>query len=1114
MQVRCPQCEDTVAVSADSSLANINCSTCGSDFSLYSGTEAESLDAPNSAIGHFALQEKLGAGAFGVVWKARDTKLERIVALKIPRMDRLDAAGETQFLREAQAAAQLRHPNIVSIHEVGRQDDTIYIVNDFIQGVTLADYLAGFRPDFRQTAELCAAIADGLQHAHDAGVVHRDLKPANIMLDQNNQPYIMDFGLARRDVTDVTISVDGKIMGTPAYMSPEQSSGHGNTADGRTDVYSLGGILFELLTGERPFRGSFRMLMHQVINDDPPQPRKLNSNVPRDLETICLKCLRKSPDARYVSAAELAADIRRWLNREPIHARPVSGIERLVRWCQRKPAVASLAALAAVLAVAGFSGVTWQWLKADRLRIQAEANLQQSELQRDRRDANFETALQAVDTMLTHVADESLAKVPRMQRVRRDILEDAVSFYEGFLVEKGDDPDLLAETARAYTRMGDLRISLDEMDKAEVAFDHAIMLLDELTQQHPERIAYRTGLSDALASRARMNFTNRDIKEAIADGQRSIDIQQAVVDAASGDEENQILLAKRFVQLGVFLGETSDVEQAETTLKSALTTLEKVDESLEAAREQKAQTLVNLANIGRKIRGNTEDVEETIRASILLLEALCQEFPDERNYQVTKIKSELALTYLLINTNRADDVDAQFGRHVAAWENLVDDYPHIPEYLNELATTITDWAIMYARRGNLPRAIELMNQGTEILERLVADSPIPDYRKTLGGTYNNLGSMLANTGRFEESEQMMIRALAIREELLKEFPDIPAYQYDVNISCTNLANGIWMVESEKDGEPAPLRLEEAESLLQRAIEIGEELLKQPSAGPSYRHKLALTYRIHGQVWKDIDPDKAESSFRESLALMRELAIDAPRDFRTKRQLSYSLDQLADVLLSLKKNEESEAASIEAHEVVAELAEQGNQYAFSKDYAINARKLAERYVQMKKFPDASDFYRKSLELWSKLADEFPDTPDSHQQLSITRNEMAMFLATCPNLALRDPELAVELASLAVESDSEDEYFESTLGIARYRSGDWQQAVESMAKSREMGLEVEPLDDLYYAMALWQVGRNQESVDLYESVVTLASANDPEANERDEPLIALLKETQHLLELDQE
>jgi serine/threonine protein kinase/formylglycine-generating enzyme required for sulfatase activity len=355
MHIRCPHCQNPIELLPDQpDDSRLSCPSCGSALDFL----RETLPAETqkrTRLGRFELVQHVGRGQFGDVWKARDTELDRTVAVKIPRTVGVDDAMLQLFLREARASAQVRHPHIVPVHEVGREGNTAFIVSDFVEGVTLKDVIHHRRPGPREAAELCITIADALQHAHDAGVVHRDLKPGNIMVDTAGRPHLMDFGLAKRDAGEITVTLDGQVLGTPAYMSPEQARGDAHTADRRTDIYSLGVVLYEMLTGELPFRGGSTMLIHQILSHDPRPPRKVNAELPKDLETVCLKAMEKDPARRYQTARELALDLQRFLDGKPILARPTGRIERTWRWTRRnraKSVAIATTALSAVLLLA------------------------------------------------------------------------------------------------------------------------------------------------------------------------------------------------------------------------------------------------------------------------------------------------------------------------------------------------------------------------------------------------------------------------------------------------------------------------------------------------------------------------------------------------------------------------------------------------------------------------------------------------------------------------------------------------------------------------------------------------------------------------------------------
>jgi eukaryotic-like serine/threonine-protein kinase len=327
----------------------------------------------------YEVEAELGRGGMGVVYKARHLRLNRPVALKMLVAGAYAGPGERErFLREAEAVAGLRHPNIIQVHDVGDQDNRPYFTMEYVEGGSLAQMLSSTPQPARQAAALLATLAEAVQVAHQSGIVHRDLKPANVLLTADGTPKIADFGLARRLVGGAGLTQSGVPVGTPSYMAPEQARGQTRALGPAVDTYALGAMLYELLTGRPPFRAETAAeTVLQVIYQEPVPPSRLNAKVPRDLETICLKCLHKDPERRYATAAALAEDLHRFQRGEPIVARRASVPERIGKWIRRHPTQSAMLAASLLLAVAQVGGSLWLVVQQAHKRDAVGADLRE-----------------------------------------------------------------------------------------------------------------------------------------------------------------------------------------------------------------------------------------------------------------------------------------------------------------------------------------------------------------------------------------------------------------------------------------------------------------------------------------------------------------------------------------------------------------------------------------------------------------------------------------------------------------------------------------------------------------------------------------------------------------
>jgi WD40 repeat protein len=376
-------------------------------------------------FGDYEIESELARGGMGVVFRARQISLNRPVALKMILAGQL--ANETdvkRFYTEAEAAANLDHPGIVPIYEVGQHEGQHYFSMGFIEGQSLSQHLSGGPLATRRAGALLVAVAEAIDYAHQCGVIHRDLKPSNILLDPKGNPRVTDFGLAKRMQGDSGLTGSGQIMGTPSYMPPEQAGCTRAAVGPAADVYALGATLYCAITGRPPFEAATAMdTVLQVLSDEPVPPRRLDPSIPRDLETICLKCLEKRADERYASAAAFAADLRRFLTGEPIAARPVTPLERLAKWARRKPTLAAAYTFGLLAMLLGGLGgaAMWQWRIAEGARDAAKSAQVEAEWQRDRADAARRAADTARDAEQKARVAEQAARVETVRQ--REVFE-------------------------------------------------------------------------------------------------------------------------------------------------------------------------------------------------------------------------------------------------------------------------------------------------------------------------------------------------------------------------------------------------------------------------------------------------------------------------------------------------------------------------------------------------------------------------------------------------------------------------------------------------------------------------------------------------------------------
>jgi tetratricopeptide (TPR) repeat protein len=809
----------------------------------------------------------------------------------------------SRFRAEAEATARLSHPNIVPIYEVGQEGDCPFLSMEFVAGQGLDQQLADSLLAPRAAAELLLTLARAVAYAHAQGIVHRDLKPANIVLAVDGTPKITDFGLARQltptaamHEADAAGPPSVAIVGTPSYMAPEQCA-PGGVIGAAADVYALGAILYEALAGRPPFRGQTALdVLELVRSQEPVPPSRLVPKTPRDLETICLKCLAKQPQQRYATATDLADDLRRFVAGEPILARPVGPIERAVRWGQRNPAVAALAAGIVVALACGTAASTslaiWavreknhaatQARRADNHARQARGSAQQEQSARKLAEYRFTQAEKAVEQYLDGIENNEQLQEADFFELRKQLLTSAVPFYEEFVRQKPGDADLDAKRGSAYGRLGLLRRQLGEHERAAADFAQMQAIFKRLGQRDPN---VRSELAKGHYSLSKVFYDLGRHREAADECQASLDLYRKLVAEFPEAPEYRRQLGLCWWHLGLLRKIAGKVSEAEAELRGALA----VTAELAASFPTVAQYRADLAGIHGMLaltlpKGAEEEEESHHRQAVALLQALADEFPNRPEHRYGLAIAHTNLGAFLSDRRKREAALVEYQQALVLTKRLAADFPAIPMHRQSLAHSHRVVGEMLVAVGRPAEAEIEHRQSLEQFERLAADFPaILTHRDELAASQNSLGNLLGILQRPQEAESVYRQALAIRIQLATEMPGVPQYRRSLAGSYYSLGLVLFRAK----------RFSEAEPEFVQACAVFQQLTEEFHDDLGSLKWLAISQKNLGALLEAMKrPAEAAAVHRQTLELRMQLLAKFPEDPGYLSGVSITLAMLA------------------------------------------------------------------------------------------------------------------------------------------------------------------------------------------------------------------------------
>jgi tetratricopeptide (TPR) repeat protein len=769
---------------------------------------ADDSPAPRS-FGDYEILGEIARGGMGVVYRARQVSLNRPVALKMILAGQLAGAAEVQrFRAEAEAAANLEHPNILPVYDVGEHDGQHYFSMKLVEGGSLAEAIRARRLGARDGAALLARVARAVHFAHQHGVLHRDLKPANVVLDRDGVPYVTDFGLAKRVEGDLTLTKSGAILGTPGYMSPEQARS-GKQLTTASDVYSLGATLYELLTGRPPFHASTQLdTILQLLEREPDDPRRLNPAADRDLTTVALKCLNKDPAKRYASAEALADDLERWLRGEPITARPTGSLERAWRWCRRNPALAAALAALAVAIIGGGAVATTFGLRARqkaKLAIEAldarEHALAEVTRERDRANRRERETRQAIREYFTEVSNNPELRAAGLEPLRKKLLAKPLAYYRRFIEERNTDPELKADLAEAHLQLAMIVAETDDRNRAVAELEEALRLYRELHKDNPSDPAVHRNLADTLRQ---LGVNSREVgrlPQAKAATLESIEHLREMRADQSDDPELADLLAGAYTALGAVYGEEGATDAERDSHAKALAVRRAILKGRPAdfrAQYGVAQSLYNLGS-GCVMAQRWKQAEEAYVEALRYWRPLHKSDPAETSthHLFGSTLCNLGLVYSA--TDRSDKAMASWVEARDVLGRLVRAHPTVTEFQHDLATTQMNLAIDFEEAGRHKEAEEAQAQALAISQKLVDDNPsVTEFAIELGGVLCNTGNWFGKRKQPGEALPYFDRAVAALRRVLAQAPGQPRAKEFLAKSYLGRANALMDLKRLRD----------------------------------------------------------------------------------------------------------------------------------------------------------------------------------------------------------------------------------------------------------------------------------------------------------------------------